>query len=333
MQILQPFIPAESGHLGSVAFRLAAIAGGGTVGVSLYALGARGPEGNPIAATMAVAATTTSDTVSTFADLPYLTSGEQYCIVWSLPDGMALAVSEAGKYDPVSGRYATASSHLPDARSSADGGGWSAMRGMAAYLRLKRPRFGQHARAVDISAIDADEAISIYVDLEALYPTAVARVDLLITLPNGRQISATPGGRVDFPAAVSGRINVSAILRGGEHETPTVFPGGQIILGRRIADADYVSRAFACGDNRTLRVEQVALTTGDASSAPSYQDGAGAWRAMTLKSWEEAGDGWRALYYEAAGVSAPTTRIKLDLHGSPGHRPLVDSLVALPLAI
>ncbi|WP_322997519.1 hypothetical protein [Castellaniella sp.] len=329
MYLSQHIVPVRDMHIADVLLRLRQVGtSGAPIKIDIREVVA-GTYGRAIASGIAPR---TADLQLAFADTPRLAGGGEYAVVINSesPD-YAIAVAEIGKYDGVTGRYFTGADQMGVLRVSKDGQAWEHIKGVCAWMTVRRARFSPTQRIISIAEIDVVDATSIAPHITVSLPAAGTRVDVIITLPDGRAVETPPGVTATLPSAVTGRITLAARLTGTADDTPTLHPDGQIIIGHQAASGDYVSRAFVCGDDRRVRVRVRGYVTGPATITPKIQRANGSWLTPTLLSREDAGDGWSDYTYDAPGFSAPITRVRLDMTGTPAHRPLVQSLVALPL--
>lgn len=336
--VWQSFVPTEGMHLGSVAFRVPSMAGTFPITVQLRDV-ARGLPGRTVLAE-AIVSPGTGDIEVPFYNLPWCEAGVEKAIVWLTNEPRhTIAVAEAGKYDAQAGRWVTAQPYQIGSFGVMSGpSSWAVHEDIDACFRLRRAKFTATTHTVQLTTIRGIGGGIDFTDL--LFragvdaPTADATVELIAEDNSGKRLFSTrPGVPISLPSPISSVSTLKAVLRGTEKASPILFTDVTVVMGKVAATGDYVSRAFTCGANRTVRVEMRALLSGTATAVPSIQKPDGAWQALTFVSHDEAGDGWRDYVYEVASFSADTTRLRIVLSGTARDRPWIEHVKVLPLAL
>ena len=147
----------------------------------------------------------------------------------------------------------------------------------------------------------------------------------------GKTYALAEGQGLALTEKLSGNLAVSARLSGTEVSSPLLYPGTQLVFGTLAAAGDYLSRAIPAAASFSVTVIFDALTPGASSVAVSMESGtAGNFTALSLDKGVEVGNGWVERTYKASGLSGigadKLTRLKLELAGSPQHRPFVRRL-------
>jgi hypothetical protein len=107
----------------------------------------------------------------------------------------------------------------------------------------------------------------------------------------------------------------------------------QLVAGKQKDTADYVSRAFPCGNNRRVLVTIAAIQPGTSSVGVQIQAGPSTWAdAEPFGTITQLGDGWQELSFTAP-CDAAETRVKIALSGSVADRPKVRELRAVVLDV
>lgn len=336
--VYQSFTPTEGFHLAAWGFRFATIGERSEQVVVQLRDAVQGVPGRTVLAEAIIDMTgagTMSDTLATFANLPWCAPGEEKTIVWLTNDpDHAIAVAELGKFDAAAQRWVTAQPYqIGVFGSSSNNRAWTIHQEFDAYFKAYKAKMTSASRTVQLGTIAA-VAVTDLIGLAGVdIPEAATAVDLIFVRPNGQQIKVAPGAVVSLPSALTEDLIVKAVLRGTNSASPILFPDPLVVLGALSATDDYVSRAFTCGNDRTVRVELRGRFPGASSVEVAIQKADLTWQVLTLASNTDVGDGWRDYAYEVESFSAVTTRARLVLNGTALNRPEVEHLVVMPLAL
>lgn len=181
-----------------------------------------------------------------------------------------------------------------------------------------------------ISLLDGD--ISDLVAMAAVErPTSATDVVFVFTRDDGQQIRGAENARIELTERLTTGITLSAELRGTPTEAPFLFPGTQVMLGNLQAAGVYTSRAFPCQANRRVNVIYDGQIPGASSAQVQVQNSSGTWVTIPTSATSALADGQTEFSHVLASFTAAgtSTRVRLNLAGSPGARPQVRNLRAV----
>lgn len=270
-----------------------------------------------------------------FAAPVNLQGSVEYALVVLCDDAdAALAIAELGKWDNSASRWVTSQPYQVGVLlSSSNASSWTAHQDRDMAFRLLAASYAVTARTVDLGKIDVKNATDLMLLSLSDSPSAAARVEYSLGLPDGSAVQVADGQPVRLPAPLSGQIGVSARLLGTESASPVLFPGTQLVSGQIAQSADYVSRAIPAGVNARVRVVFDALIPAGASvtAAASGIDDGDVFQAVAYQGSKPLGDGWMEMTHELASISEAMVRVKLTLSGNSAARPRVRNLRVIVL--
>jgi hypothetical protein len=243
----------------------------------------------------------------------------------------SVAVAELGKWDTAGGRNVTSQPYnVGVLLSSSNARTWSAHQDRDLTFRLLGATYTEAERVINLGNIEVEDATDLITLFPAIQPGTGADCELVITLPNGHSISASDRQIIQFPAPITGEINIVAKLRATTTLSAMLLPGSQLIVGTISNSADYVSRAIdadAAGCN--VRIIFDAVIPSGASAVPkvSGTDIGDAWLNTTeAKAAKPLGNGLHEYEFVITGVNEARVRTKLELNGHSSARPKVSNL-------
>lgn len=336
--VYQSFTPSEGFHLGGWRFRFTTIGNPAEPVVVQLREAVQGEPGRRVIAECVIdmhTATTAADTIALFPSLPWCETDVDQTIVWLTNDpDHAIAVAEIGKYDQFAGRSVTEQPYqIGVFGGSSNNRAWTVYQKLDAYFAAMKAKFTEASRTISLGTIAAANVTDLLALAGVEIPSTATGIDIVFERANGQQIKVAPGGAVSLNTSLNEDVEVKAILRGVPNASPILFPDVLLALGALSASDTYASRAFACGNDRKIRAEMLALLPGTSSAVPGYSTNGVDITPLPLISQDDAGDGWRRYIFELDDVSAPTIHAHLTLSGSALHRPFVDHVTFLPLTV
>ena len=270
-----------------------------------------------------------------FAAPVQLLSGAEYALVVLCDDAdTALAIAELGKWDNTAGRWVTSQPYQVGVLlSSSNASTWTPHQDRDMAFRLLAASYTETAKTVALGNVAVNNATDLMLLALADSPTAAARVEYSLGLPDGSTVKVADGQPVRLPTAITGNVSVAANLLGTESASPVLFPGTQLVSGQVSETADYVSRAIPAGNNARVRVIFDALIPAGASVtvAASGVDAGDTFQAVAYQSSKAMGDGWMEMTHELASISEAMVKVKLTLGGNSAARPRVRNLRVIVL--
>jgi hypothetical protein len=268
------------------------------------------------------------------AEFPYsvfLEGGEEYFIVLLTNDAdHAVRVAELGKFDSVNQKWVTAQPYTVGVLlSSSNAVTWTAHQEKDLTFRLIAANFTQTERTINLGSLTVSGMTDLLVTAPVELTTDATSVFFRYTRSTGEVFTLSPGQALNFATSISDTMQIQAVLLGSARESPTLYPGVQSIIGALDTAGIYVSRQFQIGaGGGTLRVVFDASITGSAQVVPQYDNNG--FQELTLASVTPIGDGFAEYVYQDTGlVNLTASKVKLNLTGTPAHRPAVRNIRAV----
>lgn len=164
-------------------------------------------------------------------------------------------------------------------------------------------------------------------------PADGTRVDIEIERANGTKLLTRPDTPISFTEPVTETLKVRAHLIGNGQNAPVLFQAIQMVLGTVQNSGDYVSRAFTCGDNRTVEITTAEFTPGTSGFTPYLRDDSETYHEVALVETSNLGNGWVQRTYRIENFTSITTAVKFTAIGSPEFRPVMEWYTATPLKV
>lgn len=259
----------------------------------------------------------------------------EYALVVLCDDAdTALAIAELGKWDSAGGRWVTSQPYQVGVLlSSSNASTWTAHQDKDMAFRLLAANYTETSHNLVLGQVAISNATDLMLLALADSPTAAARVDYTLGLPDGSTVKVADAQPVRLPSAVTGHVSVAANLIGSKSASPILFPGIQLVSGQVSESAAYISRAIPAGAASRVRVIFEALIPAGASVsvAASGVDAGDVWQPVAYKSSTAMGDGWMEMSHELASISEAMVKVKLTLGGNSAARPRVRNLRVIVL--
>lgn len=270
-----------------------------------------------------------------FAAPVQLLAGAEYALVVLCDDAdTALAIAELGKWDNTAGRWVTSQPYQVGVLlSSSNASTWTPHQDRDMAFRLLAASYTETAKTLALGNVTVSNTTDLMLLSLADSPTAAARAEYSLGLPDGSTVKVADGQPVRLPTPITGNVSVAANLLGTEVASPVLFPGTQLVGGKVSETADYVSRAIPAGNNARVRVIFDALIPAGASVtvAASGVDAGDTWQSVAYQSSKAMGDGWMEMTHELASISEAMVKVKLTLGGNSASRPRVRNLRVIVL--
>lgn len=329
--LAQTFSVAQDAQIGGVDLWFTA-KGSSSVVVQIRETTAGVPNKTVLAETrlMPSAISVSSYTRTQFTAPVQILADTEYAIVVLCDDSeTALAIAELGKWDNSRGQWVTSQPYQVGVLlSSSNASAWTPHQDRDMAFRLLSVVYTETTKTVPLGSVAVESATDLMLLSIADSPTAAARIEYNLGLPNGNSVKVADGQPVRLPSPISGNCAVSATLLGTENASPILFPDTQLIAGHVAQTADYISRAIPAGDNSRVRVIFDALIPGGASVVVAVCgiDTADTWQTVAYQSAKALGESWQELVHELQSISEAMIKVKLTLSGNSAARPSVRNL-------
>ena len=265
-------------------------------------------------------------------DAVALEANREYALVLLTDDAdHAVAVAELGKFDPRTGWVTAQPYQIGVLLSSSNASTWTPHQTQDLSFRLLAANFTQTTKTVSLGSFSVTALSNLMALAGVERPAAGTDVQFLLTDAQGRIHAVSDGQGLALAEALTGNLAVSARLTGSATSSPILYPGTQMVFGTLGATGNYVSRAVPAAATFTITVTFDVLLPGTASIEVQAESGAAnSYVTLPLTGGVPVGNNWVERTYKVAslvGVGADrTTRVKLNLAGSPAHRPFVRRL-------
>lgn len=258
-----------------------------------------------------------------------LSGGEEYAVVVLTDDAnAALGIAEIGKWDSSHSKWVTSQPYTVGVLlSSSNASTWTAHQGSDLTFRLLEAKYSVTTREFELGPVELDAATDLMLMANVRSPSSACRLQFEVTLPDESKIFVSPFVAVPLPSEQTGTATVKATVIGTQSLSPVLEPFAQIAHGKLTQTADYVTRLIPCGSNTKLVAIFDALIPSGASVTPTWAgDGDPGFTAFDSSSAISINGDWVEYRHEVTSVTKTLARLKLELAGTIGARPLVKNL-------
>jgi len=333
--LAQSFVLEQGRHITGVDLKFATIGNAANPVLVQLREGDNGfPSRNVVAdAQIPVSSMTTANTYvrANFHTPIWLESGEEYFIVILTDDGQhAVRVAELGRLDPIANRTVTAQPYTVGVLlSSSNGSTWTPHQDKDLTFRLIGADFSDTTTTIGMGSIVVSGCTDLLINCPVELPTDNTQLRYVVTRSNSEVFNLAPGQLLRFDVAISDTLQIQAVLTGTSTQSPVLSPGTLVVVGALDTAGFYQSREFQLSaGGSTMRVVYEANITGSATVVPQYFNNG--FQSLTLTKTTPVGDGWNEYVFSATGITGLTaSKVKLNLTGTPGHRPRVRNIRAV----
>ena len=257
-----------------------------------------------------------------------LAAGTEYAFVVLCDDAeTALSVAELGKFDATAQQWVVSQPYQVGVLlSSSNASTWTAHQDRDLTFRLLEASFSEVNSEHDLGSASISEATDILLLSLSEIPSADARIEYDMTLPNGEVLTVADGQPLQLTKTATGQVRVRARLAGTIAASPVLWPGTQLVSGAVGATADYATRSIpARGATKAVLVYDAVIPSG-AAVTPQLRKDSGEWEALTADGTTNQGDGLVEYRFKATLSNANEVRAKLILTGTTTARPRVSNI-------
>lgn len=256
-----------------------------------------------------------------------LNSGAEYALTVLCDDNTtACAIAELGKWDSVRGRWVTAQPYQVGVLlSSSNASTWTAHQDRDLTFQLVRANYSQSTKTVTLGSVAVTGATDLLIRANVENPSSNTGCEFQLTLPDGSTKLVAAEQPVRLDAAITGNVQVAAILRGTSTESPVLHRNVQLLHGTLGTTGDYVSRAITGGTNVKVKVILEAYLPGSSSLTVQAKgiDAGDTWSNLSVIASTQMGDGWVEFTYQSASMTETMIHSKAILAGTAQYRPRV----------
>jgi len=259
----------------------------------------------------------------------WLEQDREYAIVVMTDDPEhAVAIAEIGQWDAAQNTWITGQPYQVGVLlSSSNASTWTPHQDRDLYFRLLAARFIETDRTVDLGPVSCEETSDLLAMAGIENTGANTGLALVLEEDGGDVVSRIQAGSpVHLAERLTGAYRLRAELTGDEIHSPVLYPGVQLALGRLGEEGGYITRAIPTGAGARIAITYEALLPGASSVTVSVQQPDDTWLDVPLQTATQVGDGWEERTHTLANFTGTTTRVRLNLAGTPAHRPAVAKL-------
>lgn len=241
----------------------------------------------------------------------------------------AVAIAELGKWDTTRQRWVTAQPYQVGVLlSSSNASTWTAHQDRDLTFQLIRAKYTETTRTVNLGSVAVTGATDLVVRANVENPSSATSCEFKLTLPSGVVYTVAAEQPVRLESALTGNVQISAVLKGTESQSPILHRDVQLLQGVLSNSAEYVGQAITAGQNVKAKVIIEALLPGTSTIVTQVKgiDAGDAWANLTQIKSTLLDDGWVELVYESAVMTESMVRCKVVLNGSPAYRPMARNL-------
>lgn len=268
-----------------------------------------------------------------------LEAGTEYAIVVLCNDAVsALAVAELGKFDADSQQWIASQPYtIGVLLSSSNASSWTVHQDRDMAFKLNCRQYTEVERLVDLGSVAVSGATDLLVLTTIDTPTTAGTGELVITLPNGTEITSSDNQRIGLQTATTGSVGVKARLRSDANSSAALYQGTQIVQGVVQSSATYISRAIdadAAGVTVKVVFDAIVPSGAGVTVEVSGVDAGDTWLALTASGQPKLLDNQLGLYeyqYQRAAVAEAKIRVRITLTGNLLARPRVRNLRVIVL--
>ena len=272
----------------------------------------------------------------------HLNDDQEYAIVLLTDDvDYEVAVAEVGQLDQNQGWVTSQPYQVGVLLSSSNGQTWTAHQNTDLAFNLLAAKFSQTSAQIPLGTAMVADVSDLLLLAGIERPTVGSDVQIVATTTSGTKYRLQEDRPLNLPTrlvddvttdpeTILPGLSLLGEIRGSEQFSPVIYPGIQLAKGKLDETAEYISRAFASGDNATIKVTFDAIVPGQANVAV-FADIDDQWQALTLDNSSPVEGGWLELAFSLADTSTELVRIKLVLSGNAQDRPRVRRLRAISI--
>ena len=262
----------------------------------------------------------------------FLSGGVEYCfaILTDTADHN-VGISELGDYDSSTGWVRSQPYSTGVMFSSSNASTWTAHQSADMAFRLLGANFTNNTKEVNLGTVSLSNVSDIVPFAEVESTSSSTGIEFILKNSSGVIVGTSePWQSMMFETPLTGTYTLLARLNGESKYSPILGRDPQIIIGSIQSTGDYISRAFACGTSKKVRITTTELEPTGSSIVVSAETANNTFTECTEVKSSFLGDGWYTKVYEV-NCDLDYTRVKIVLTGSSAARPYVGSLSAVIL--
>jgi len=268
----------------------------------------------------------------------YATADTEYAIVVMCNDATAaVAIAQMGQYDSNAGQYVTSQPYAGVMLTSSNASTWSAQQTEDLTFRLLARSYSATTETVDLGTLAVTGVTDLIISAMTEEPATGAGASIQLTMPDGTIINTTNGGVINLSSAVTGNIDVKAILTATANAGAILYPGSEIITGI-LDQADVYESVAVIGNSAGCNIRVIfdaILPSG--STASVYVASTATPTVFTLvpsisATVLDAQNGVYEYQFYLSDFVAAQFKLKINIAGSASARPFLFNLRSISTA-
>ena len=256
-----------------------------------------------------------------------LDGNTEYAIVVLTDDANTdVGVAELGKWDQDNMRWVTAQPYQVGVLlSSSNASTWTPHQDRDLTFRLNVAQFTENTKTIDLGTVAVKDATDLILLPVADAPTAGARVDYSLNLPDGTTLDIADSQQIKLTKAITGNVGIVARVRSADGLSGKLYAGTGLVAGSMQATGTYITKAIPAGaDAKLIVVYEAAIPSGATVTADWQADGSSNWTALPAPTSIPGDDeGFREFTHTVASIHDAAIRVRLTMTGTPAARPRI----------
>lgn len=258
----------------------------------------------------------------------WLPADEEFAIVVLTDDDTtALCIAEVGQYDSTHGITITKQPYQTGVfLSSSNASTWTAHQNTDLTFRLLACKFTEKEYIVDLGKVAVEGKTDLIVRGNVERVSSDTDVEFVLVTEDGTEYTQSEGQSVALQSELSGEATLKMKLKGNQKESPAVYQGVQLVLGKQRTEGDYITRSIPAGTNSKVQITYEVYRPGNATVNVYYYANDMTWQLVPLKEGTNVGDGLIENTHVIEGYNKSAVKIKIVLGGNAQYRPFVKNL-------
>lgn len=258
----------------------------------------------------------------------WIPADEEYAVVILTDDATtALCIAEMGQYDKTHGLTITKQPYQTGVfLSSSNASTWTAHQNTDLTFRLLACKFTEKECIVDLGKVAVGGKTDLIIKSSVERVSSDTDVEFILTAEDGTEYTQSEEQSVALQSELTGEATLKMKLKGNAKESPAVYQGVQLVLGKQRTEADYITRSIPAGTNSKVRITYEVYRPGNSTINVYYLAEDLTWQLIPLKEGTNVGDGVIENTHVIEGYNQNAVKIKIVIGGNAQYRPYVKNL-------
>jgi hypothetical protein len=266
-----------------------------------------------------------------FAFPIYLQPAVEFCFVIMTDDpDHAVMIARQGDVDPETGQLISQPAYAIGVMfSSSNRLTWNAHQFDDIKFRMIGARFDPLTKVEEIWKGTLPQFTDMVLRGSVERPSQNTNSRYELVRATGQVIPLAEGQTIEFNEILDEEITIRAVISGTETESPIVWPGTTLIVGKIRDQGQYISRVFPIDGQTEAQVVFAQKLPAGSSLTVDMDKADDNWQPLSVTTTRDLGDGWQEPIYKITPHDAPNGgRVRIVLNGSAGSRPSIAELRA-----